>query len=400
MADYSKFYEAREIISGILEKDFVGPVTKDEYLAEIPVQYYIMGKLYPQKNTVKEFNLECNSLLENEIETYDASISLSSQNNPSSMGITIILKPDVNTIYISGSYAFYEPIALEEAPNHNIDTSFLERLNKKPKEIWQRKEFSYAEKIVFSEKKVMYVDLPSDLQLQVYVHSISDNGERVVTIVLLNKNKSKNELSSTAETSKFCAFQPVIKVTGNDDEAIFTNANRQTYLTTDSELLELDMLYSDVTCYAQGHGCSVMWDMEHPEPRWIASSFFPNFNLRQMKAAEIISGEVLSMQFLSSASVDNIVRELEIFVDKYRSWIEEQRKEISTVKKDLRDTAQSNVKKCQDACNRIDYAIKLLGESTKTDGKVFRAFQLANEAMLLQRKQTLLKKDQLVNISG
>lgn len=392
MADYSKFYEARKIISGILEKDFVGPVTKDEYLAEIPVQYYIMGKLYPQKNTVKEFNLECNSLLENEIETYDASISLSSQNNPSSMGITIILKPDVNKIYISGSYAFYKPITLEEASNHNINTSFLEHLNKKPKEIWLRKEFSYAEKIVFAEKRIMYVDLPNALQLQVYAHSFSDNSERVVTIVLLNKNKSENDLHSTAE---FCAFQPVIKVTGDANEAIFTNANRQTYLTTDSELLELDMLYSDVICYAQGHGCSVMWDMENPEPRWIASSFFPNFNLRQMKAAEIISGEVLSMQFLSSASVDNIVRELEIFVDKYRSWIEKQGRGISTVKKDLRDTAQSNIKKCQDACNRIDYAIKLLGESTKTDGKVFRAFQLANEAMLLQRKQTLLNSGKI-----
>lgn len=49
MADYLEFYEAREIISGILEKDFVGPVTKDECLTEIPVQYYIMGKLYPRK---------------------------------------------------------------------------------------------------------------------------------------------------------------------------------------------------------------------------------------------------------------------------------------------------------------------------------------------------------------
>lgn len=386
MADYSKFYEAREIISDILEKDFVGPVTKDECLTEIPVQYYIMGKLYPQKNTVKELDLARNSLLENEIETYDASISLSNQNNPSSMGITIVLKADVNEICISGSYAFYKPIALEDAPNHK------ERLNKKSKEIWQRKEFSYAEKIVFTEKRVMYADLPNGISLQVYIHSISENGERVVTIVLLNKNKSENDLPFT---SKFCAFQPVIKVTGNDGEAVFTNANRQTYLTTDSELLELDMLYSDVTCYAQGHGCSVMWDMENPEPRWVASSFFPNCNLRQMKAAEMIGDEILSMQFLSSASADNIVRELEIFVDKYRSWIEEQRKRISAVKKDLRDTAKSNVKKCQNAYERISYAIKLLDKSAKTDGKVFRAFQLANEAMLLQRKQTLLNSGKI-----
>lgn len=44
MADYSKFYDARKVVSRILEQDFIGPVTKDECLAELPVQYYIMGK--------------------------------------------------------------------------------------------------------------------------------------------------------------------------------------------------------------------------------------------------------------------------------------------------------------------------------------------------------------------
>ena len=61
------------------------------------------------------------------------------------------------------------------------------------------------------------------------------------------------------------------------------------------------------------------------------------------------------------------------------------------MKESLREIARSNIQKCQDACNRIDYAIRLLKESAEGDGKVFRAFQLANEAMLLQRRQTLLK---------
>lgn len=36
MADYSKYYEAREVVTRILEQDFIGPVTKDECLAEVP----------------------------------------------------------------------------------------------------------------------------------------------------------------------------------------------------------------------------------------------------------------------------------------------------------------------------------------------------------------------------
>ena len=140
MADYSKFYEAREVVSHILEQDFIGPVTKDECLAELPVQYYIMGKLYPQKYTVEALDLARNPLLENEIETYDASISLSNQNNPSSMGITITLKAGVDTICISGSYAFYEPIPFEDAGDRGVDISKWEHLEKSPKEIWRRNE--------------------------------------------------------------------------------------------------------------------------------------------------------------------------------------------------------------------------------------------------------------------
>lgn len=133
MADYSKYYEAREVVTRILEQDFIGPVTKDECLAEVPVQYYIMGKLYPQKDTVEALDLARNPLLENEIETYDVSISLSNQNNPSSMGITVTLKVDVSAICVSGSYAFYEPTSFDDAKECGIDTSRWEHLERSPK---------------------------------------------------------------------------------------------------------------------------------------------------------------------------------------------------------------------------------------------------------------------------
>lgn len=388
MADYSKYYEAREVVSRILEQDFIGPVTKDEGLAELPVQYYIMGKLYPQKDTVEALDLARNPLLENEIETYDASISLSNQNNPSSMGVTVTLKADVNAICVSGSYAFYEPVSIEDAKECGIETSKWEQMEKKPKEIWRRNEYSYAEKVIFTGERVKYADLPRGLQLQVYTHSIVDTGERVITVALVNENQSENDMNTT---SRCCAFQPVIRITSCDGASIFTSVNRQTYLTTDPELLELDMLYSDVHCYAQGHGCSVMWDMQNIEPEWVESAFFPTFNLCQMKAAEVVSGNVLSMQFLATASVDEVVCELSAFAAKYQKWIQDQVNLLPAIKDSLQDVAKNNIQKCQDACNRIGYAINLLRDSAAGDGKVFRAFQLANEAMLLQRRQTLLK---------
>lgn len=388
MADYSKFYEARKTISHILEQDFIGPVVEDECLAELPVQYYIMGKLYPQKNTAEALDLARNPLLENEIETYDASVSLSNQSNPSSMGITITLKAGVGKICVSGSYAFYEPIPFEEAKDNGIDPSKWEHLEKKPEEIWKRNAYSYTEQISFSNERVEYANLPSGLQLHVYTHAILDTGERVITIALVNENQSENDMEATA---RHCAFQPVIRVTGSNGLPVFTDINCKTYLTKDPELLELDMLYSDVHCYAQGHGCSVMWDLEHTEPEWIESAFFPTFNLCQMKAAEVVSGNVLSMQFLSTAPVNNVVQELNNFAAKYQKWISNQNDLVPKVKEDLQDIAKNNIQKCQEVCNRINYSISLLKKSAKDDGKAFRAFQLANEAMLIQRRQTLTK---------
>lgn len=46
--DYQKYYEAREIIKEILEKDLLGPLTVDEVIKDYPIVYYIVGKLYPQ----------------------------------------------------------------------------------------------------------------------------------------------------------------------------------------------------------------------------------------------------------------------------------------------------------------------------------------------------------------
>ena len=397
MADYSKFYEARSVVSEILRQDFIGPVSNDECLLELPVQYYIMGKLYPQKDATEALDLARNPLLENEIETYDASISLSNQNNPSSMGVTVTLKSGVEEIYVSGSYAFYECISFDDIGKYGIDASQWEHIDNKPKEVWKRNEYSYEEKIVLSNEKVECVDLPKGIQLHVYTHYVMDSGERVITVVLVNINQSENDIVST---SRNCAFQPVIKVTGNGKNNVFANASRKTYLTTDSELLELDMLYSDVNCYAQGHGCSVIWDLDNLEPEWIESAFFPCFDLCQMKAADVVSGNVLSMNFLATASVDEITSELTAFVSKYKEWIDVQESSIVKVKEDLREVAKNNIKKCRDACNRIENSIRLLKESAEGDGKAFRAFQLANEAMLLQRQQTLLKNGKSIDVAS
>lgn len=389
MADYAEFYRARDIVTDILEKDLVGPVLEEECLAELPTQYYIMGKLYPQNDSEEALDLARNPYLENEIESYDASISLSNQRNPASMGITCTLKPGIQSIHISGSYAFYEPVPFEDAVGQGIEAERWDTSENKPKEFWKRKRVDYSEIVSFGGEKVLPpVELSGGLQLQVYTHKLFADGKRVVTVALVNINQSARNLESTARA---CAFQPVIRIQGEEERGIFTSVSRQEKVSVDPELLELEMLYSDVVCYGQGHGCSVVWDMEHDEPAWISSTWFPSYNLRQMMAAQMTNAKVLSMKFLAEGEAHEIISELNGFLDEYEIWIDKLEQDAKSLSSRFEESAKSNINKCRDAYNRMRHSVDLLGQSHGTDGKAFKAFRHANEAMLLQRTKTYIK---------
>lgn len=389
MADYSEFYSAREIIAEILEKDFIGPVTNDEVLTEFPLQYYIMGKLYPQDDDSEVLDLARNPLLENAAETYDASISLSNQKNPSSMGITCTIKVDINEILVSGSYAFYNLVSYENASDLGIDVSKWNVMEKKPEDFWLRQPYNYREVIQLSSANAVEpIELENGLQLHVYSHSGLETDQKVITIALVNGNHAGKSFSEQNQKS---AFQPVIKVSAVNEDPIFTSVDKKVNLTTDPELLELELLYYGVHCYGQGHGCSIEWDIENPEPLWVASTFFPTFNLRQMKASEFPGLTIFNMKRLFTEEPSVLINELRQFISQYKKWIEEIETQSLLFSGDRKMSAERNIKKCRDAYSQINKSIDLLEKSCKGDGVVFHAFQLANEAMYIQRVRTLTR---------
>ena len=129
MRDFSGFYKARDTVCEILEKDFVGPVTADENLTEYPTQYYIMGKLS---------------------EGYDASVSLSNQKNPSSVGLTCTLLPGVDRIKVFGSYAFYDAVTYENARSLGLKFQESDKEEDASDFVWSRKEYAFEEAVSFS----------------------------------------------------------------------------------------------------------------------------------------------------------------------------------------------------------------------------------------------------------
>lgn len=395
MPDYSKFYDARNVITDILQQDLVGPVKDDEILSELPTQYYIMGKLYPQNNMADPVDTARNPLLENETDLYDASVSLSNQRNPSSLGVTCTLKEGVRSIVLSGQYAFYVPVSFESAASAGISTERWKDSDVHPETFWKRTCQSYRIEYRFDHTEEREpIKIPGGMELLVCTHTVLPDRRRIITAVLMNGNHTDGMQESTAER---CAFQVSLKIEGQEGTSIFSDTVNQTQFTTDDELRELEMLYSDSKCYGQGHGCSVVWDMEHEEPLWVASTYLPGFDLRQMMAAQTADSHVLSMKYLASEKAETVFEKLHQFIDGYKKWIDNTEARIVMLSEAHRGCAVENMQKCRQAALRMEKSVKLMENGLQNDGKAYRAFQLANEAMLLQRSQTLIKSGKTVD---
>ena len=112
--DYTKYYEARDIMGEIITKDLLGPVAEDEIICdERPLDYYILGKLYPQgsgyNDQVRSSSEDCGEI-DDEI-----GVSLSNSGNPSSFGLSFAINANVNSFTISSQAAQYVLISEAEA---------------------------------------------------------------------------------------------------------------------------------------------------------------------------------------------------------------------------------------------------------------------------------------------
>ena len=114
MAEYKNYYEAREKVVEVMSADLLGPVKCDEILCdEWPLDYYILGKLYPQgfgvNETSKSSSEDCGELDD------EVGVSLSNSRNPSSFGLSISLNKCAKHIFLNPEAAIYSMIDKEKA---------------------------------------------------------------------------------------------------------------------------------------------------------------------------------------------------------------------------------------------------------------------------------------------
>jgi len=381
--NYSEYYRAREIVKEIMVKDLMGPVNEDELLlGERPLEYYIVGKLYPQGvgyNSANRAPSEDCGVLDDE-----AGVTLSSIYNPSSFGISFSINRNVEEIHIDAKAAMYNALSIKEARE---DKYWRDGDYKKNTTFWKRKQLKpISWKIRIKElivRKTDLIRLDEGLSIRVILHKVYDDGSMTITVSMVNENKSDGDYLTDCLNA---FFQPSLSISSSQPDA-FRDVRRNVNLSQDPEIMELEMLYKESEDFASGHGCAVNWDYDDlGNVQRIYSQFMPTYEVLQMMPSDSFDNKVLQMAFIAEGDKTEVLSGLKKLTEAYNQWIDLIENETSNFEGNHKIAAERNIKKCRSTLEVLNKSIDSLN-----DGVVYRAFQLANKAMFLQRKKMLIK---------
>lgn len=385
MTDFDEYYRARNLVVEILNRDLVGPVTEDEVLGESPLSYYVAGKLYPQGMDDDTELDEQGSEVDDLEGSYDSPLVLSSQRRQSSMGLTFLLEGASPAIEITAEYAKYLPLSAEEAKSRGLDEKFLHNKSAERTAVYLQRTPSthvVSWKLEDGPKRVC---LENGVLLDIRPRIARGTNSLLVAVSLINDAQTTEDKLKNAEIALFqCRL--TAKTVGAGCHFGPTDATMP--FSSDKELAELEMLYWQARPYAHGHGCAADWDRSSSAPSWVRTESIPAYEVLQMYPRELGNSERFSMKHLATAPIDMLTSELTGFIAEYEEWIADQEKLLSGVPEKYRGLGEKNIENCKSCAGRMAAAVNVL----ERDREAQRAFRLANEAMLIQRKNSLAAK--------
>lgn len=194
----------------------------------------------------------------------------------------------------------------------------------------------------------------------------------IYTITLINTKSGKEKSIYATDCWYQCAFN-----VESDKEFLPLPTNFCTEIKDDDYRLNA-LLYRDIKTYAIGHGCAATWD-DKSTPKTITASVMPEYEVKPIVPTS--SKAKLSMR-MYALDKDATFLDLKILCDEYRDWITEEELKIADIPGEtFKQTAKKQIELCKNCLSRMENGINLL----KTNNFVFKAFQLANKAMLLQQ---------------
>ncbi|MGE5582403.1 MAG: helicase, partial [Bacillota bacterium] len=475
---------ARNILVNKLKDELLGPGSENslpnrehEIITDFPEVRYSVGVLFPQKNIIAADNDEIPILNESEDseididesneldmvfsnderyegniaddlqdDTLDEAVALSTQNRPSSMGLTFFINSNVDYIKLHISFATYQKtewndclspyngsmsendISLSSAglyirlengflklnrPFTRKDARLIHNANTIPDQVFIDAIYKLANQCGSKGFKRIPHEATVDINLSdtnscevigidgvefaklVAVKHDSEDGLVSITVMLVNNNEG--DYSGTNSI-----FQPSITIsTALNPHIRFVSYANRMINEDDAEEQSLALLYMNKPQYASGHGTSVKWDINDKGLGKISTDMLPVSIVPQMDFDYALKkGKVerksLSMKYLSD--LDTTEKHIKLkaicqLILAYEEWINDIKEEAKQLNDKYKTAADNHIEQCLEVLKRMKDGLNLL----ETDEYVYNAFQLSNRAMFMQlihrRMQNNVKVD-------
>jgi len=222
------------------------------------------------------------------------------------------------------------------------------------------------------------------LRTNLLVRKSGEDGRRFVTIAVSNE-------SPDSDCNSFGLFQTKFSVRVFDAAGVaaffgpYPEREDSALLRESDEARSLKLLYRNYQTYAIGHGCSANWTMTKSGCSDVNGGFFPMHEVPSITPeVENLRGELLdvSMRDLMDCGPSGQgLSSMEGLVASYAEWIDERRTVSERLDGQSAITAALHLDACSQALLRMKSGLSLIAN----DPIARRAFELANEAVLMQQ---------------
>jgi hypothetical protein len=372
-----------------LQQQLIGPASEQELLQGIhPLERYSTGILYPiirgeeglDAATLADDDYSESSCDREKASGAEPAIKRSRYTPPSSVGFSFFARGELLRFQLICSAARYQGSSDRDEGGRFIGLDY-QRIELGGDEEARLIEIRSSKPATPTNQR--YAALMQHGGIDVLCRPFSDGW--IVTVSLFNKQEwdvqsdRKELVRDRNEKSLFEVELRCILEAG--EIGVYPHVDKN-LLTLEEQ--ELEVQYRDRHIYAVGHGAAVDWRIQEQNVVELWSEFLPAVEVPQV-TADVASDNnaILGPAYLAASEKKaRILAQLDNFVAGYGNWIIEQK--ALAFEPDEQTATNRITGRMDEALHRMQRGISLL----RTDKMVYKSFQLANQAMLDQMRQS------------
>jgi hypothetical protein len=392
-----------------VRRQLVGPFSgPTEIIFDPPNRRYLMGILFPRQVSFASY-LEREGEAEDESpatgggdesQFSDDPVSAANDYLPASQGLSFFTTASSLTVKawaaeyetLTGEAA-EEALAAEEVQDGGPTEEQDEDPRKKKKRIWRRNPLDEATVSLTADdtepKSIWGGKAEIHIRWRKYPHG------NLVTVTLVNARTHDSGRPDRAWDDMLLQVEFDVSVADSGEVLEYPSVAMASH---DPEEQELRLLHRRARVFAIGHGCSPEWKETDGTVHAVRSEVMPSYFVPRVSAkgnkAQTLDDEaqVLDIAWLAndSVSTDELVRELDAFIDPYADWIEQVTAEAAALHQRYTAATKSVLERLERARDRMRGGVRVFANHPDR-AKLIAAFRLANRAMLIQMRHS--KKD-------